>query len=129
MLRKIRRKEREKCQFVTSTRSRGQPVLQRSCHRPVHGRVLPGKGLVDQRDPILLADEDGDPQWKGGLRHANDGIDEGDEAYRGGVRKAVRNVRTRMTTGTLPWNEQLSIIDKAAVREIVWNDRPRRIGR
>ena len=34
-----------------------------------------------------------------------------------------------MTTGTLPWNERLSVIDKAAVREIVWNDRPRRIGR
>ena len=88
-----------------------------------------GKGLVDQRDPVLPVDEDGDPGWKGGIRHADDGVDEGDEAYRGSVRKAVCNVRTQATTGTLPWNERLSVIDKAAVREIVWNDKPRRIGR
>ena len=41
-----------------------------------------------------MTDEDGDPGWKGGIRHANDGVDEGNEAYCGGVRKAVRNVRT-----------------------------------
>ena len=57
-----------------------------------HGRVLPGTGLVDQRDPVLPIDENGDPGWKGRIRHADDGVDEGNEAYRGGVRKAVHDV-------------------------------------
>ena len=61
---------------------------------PVRDRVLPGEGLVDQQGPVLPPNEDGDPRWKGGLQHANDGIDQGDEAYRGGVLQAVRNVQT-----------------------------------
>ena len=63
-------------------------------HRQVHGGVLSGKGLVDQQGPVLLPDEDGDFRWKGRIRHANDGVNKGNEAYRGGVRKAVCNVRT-----------------------------------
>ena len=59
---------------------------------PILGRVLPGEGLVDQRGPVLPPNEDGDPRWKGRLRHANDSVNEGDEAYRGGVLKTVHNV-------------------------------------
>ena len=49
-------------------------------------------GLVDQRDPILPIDENGDPGWQGGFRHANDSVNQVNEAYRGSVRKTVRNV-------------------------------------
>ena len=52
------------------------------------------KGLVYQQGPVLPIDEDGYPGLKGGIRHANDGVNKGDEAYRSGVRKAVRNVQT-----------------------------------
>ena len=71
--------------------------------------------LVDQRNPVLPIDEDGGPGWQGRIRHANDGVDQGNEAYRSSVRKTVRNVRTRTTTGMLPWNERLSIIDKVVL--------------